>query len=151
MAGCHFQKKIFFNYKQNKMIKLQLIGHLGQDATVNEVNGRKVINFSVAHSEKYKNKEGVEVNKSVWVSCAYWTDKTSVVNYLKKGTQVYAEGAPEAKTYRNQTTNEVMPQLSLRVTSIQLLSSNKNSSNTTENTEFLNQPNGFELTSENPI
>lgn len=133
------------------MVKLQVIGHLGQDATVNNVNGKTVINFSVAHSEKFKNKEGVEVNKSVWVSCAYWTDKTNVVSYLKKGTQVYAEGAPEAKTYRNQATNEVMPQLSLRVTSIQLLSSNKNSSNTTENTEFLNQPNGFELTSENPI
>ena len=28
------------------MIKLQLIGHLGQDAVVNDVNGRKVINFS---------------------------------------------------------------------------------------------------------
>lgn len=133
------------------MVKLQIIGHLGQDATVNNVNGKSVINFSVAHSEKYKNKEGVEVNKSVWVSCAYWTDKTNVVNYLKKGTQVYAEGAPEAKTYRNQTTNEVMPQLSLRVTSIQLLSSNKTQNTNQDNVEFLNQPNGFEQTGENPF
>lgn len=133
------------------MVKLQIIGHLGQDATVNNVNGKSVINFSVAHSEKFKNKEGIEVNKSVWVSCAYWTDKTNVVNYLKKGTQVYAEGAPEAKTYRNQNTNEVMPQLSLRVTSIQLLSSNKTQNNNQDNTEFLNQPNGFEQTGETPF
>ena len=133
------------------MIRLQIIGHLGQDATVNNVNGKSVINFSVAHSEKFKNKEGIEVNKSVWVSCAYWTDKTNVVNYLKKGTQVYAEGAPEAKTYRNQNTNEVMPQLSLRVTSIQLLSSNKTQNNNQDNTEFLNQPNGFEQTGETPF
>lgn len=133
------------------MVKLQIIGHLGQDATVNNVNGKNVINFSVAHSEKYKNKEGVEVNKSVWVSCAYWTDKTNVVSYLKKGTQVYAEGAPEAKTYRNQNTNEVMPQLSLRVTSIQLLSSNKTQNTNQDNTEFLNQPNGFEQTGETPF
>ena len=40
------------------MIKMQVIGHLGQDATVNNVNGKSVINFSVAHSEKYKNKDG---------------------------------------------------------------------------------------------
>jgi len=133
------------------MVKLQIIGHLGQDATVNNVNGKSVINFSVAHSEKFKNKEGIEVNKSVWVSCAYWTDKTNVVNYLKKGTQVYAEGAPEAKTYRNQNTNEVMPQLSLRVTSIQLLSSNKTQNANQDNTEFLNQPNGFEQTGETPF
>lgn len=58
---------------------MQVIGHLGQDATVNNVNGKSVINFSVAHSEKYKNKEGLEVNKSIWVSAAYWTDRKSVV------------------------------------------------------------------------
>jgi len=115
------------------MIKLQVIGHLGQDATVNNVNGKTVINFSVAHSEKFKNKEGAEVNKSVWVSCAYWTDKTNVSLYLKKGTQIYAEGVPEAKTYRNQTTNEIVPQLSLRVTNIQLLS---NKLNQQDNNDF---------------
>ena len=131
------------------MIKLQVIGHLGQDATVNNVNGKNVINFSVAHSEKFKNKEGVDVNKSVWVSCAYWTEKTNVASYLKKGTQVFVEGSPEAKTYRNQNTNEVMPQLSLRVVSIQLLSSNKTT--TQSNTDFINQPNDFEQTDENPF
>jgi single-strand DNA-binding protein len=66
------------------MIKMQVIGHLGQDATVNNVNGKSVINFSVAHSEKYKNKEGLEVNKSIWVSAAYWTDRTAIAPYLKK-------------------------------------------------------------------
>jgi len=122
------------------MIKLQVIGHLGQDATVNNVNGKTVINFSVAHSEKFKNKEGAEVNKSVWVSCAYWTDKTNVSLYLKKGTQIYAEGVPEAKTYRNQTTNEIVPQLSLRVTNIQLLS---NKSSQQENNDFEPIENSF--------
>ena len=122
------------------MIKLQVIGHLGQDATVNNVNGKTVINFSVAHSEKFKNKEGAEVNKSVWVSCAYWTEKTNVSSYLKKGTQIYAEGVPEAKTYRNQTTNEIVPQLSLRVTNIQLLS---NKSTQQENNDFEPIENSF--------
>ena len=151
MAGCHFQKKIFFNYKQNKMIKLQLIGHLGQDATVNEVNGRKVINFSVAHSEKYKNKENVEVTRTTWASCAYWTEKTNLSLYLKKGTQVYIEGFTEAKTYRNSNTNEVMPQLSVRVASVQLLSSGNRASEQTQSNDFLNQPNGYEQTDEQPL
>jgi single-strand DNA-binding protein len=105
------------------MIRLTAIGHLGQDATVNNVNGKTVINFSVAHSEKFKNKEGEDVNKSVWISCAYWTDKTNVSLYLKRGTQIYVEGFPEAKTYKNSTTNETLPQLALRVTSLQLLNS----------------------------
>ena len=132
------------------MIKMQLIGHLGQDAVVNNVNGKTVINFSVAHSEKFKNKEGVEVNKSVWVSAAYWTDRTAVAPYLKKGSQVYVEGSPEAKTYKNQNTNEVMPQLSLRVTNIQLIGGAKTNNAEPQN-DFISQPNGFELTEEQPI
>ena len=132
------------------MIKLQLIGHLGQDAVVNEVNGRKVINFSVAHSEKYKNKDGAEVNRTTWASCAYWTEKVNLALYLKKGTQVYIDGYPEAKTYRNSNTNEVMPQLSVRVASLQLLSSNTKAE-TTQNNDFLNQPNGYEQTDDQPL
>ena len=73
------------------MVKLEVIGHIGKDATVNEYNGKKVINFSVAHSEKYKDASGNVVNKSVWVDCAYWVESTAVAQYLKKGTQVYVE------------------------------------------------------------
>ena len=122
------------------MIKMQVIGHLGQDATVNTVNGKTVINFSVAHSEKYKNKDGIEVDKSVWVSAAYWTDRVNVGMYLKKGTQVYLEGTPEAKTYTNKN-NEVIPQLQIKVASLNLLSSSKTQG---AGQDFLTQPNGFE-------
>jgi single-strand DNA-binding protein len=130
------------------MIKLQIIGHLGQDATVNTVGGKTVINFSVAHSEKYKNKEGIEVNKSIWVSAAYWTDKINVALYLKKGTQVYVEGLPEARTYTNKN-NETLPQLNVRVVSLSLLSSSKPA--TTTNEDFLSQPNGFETNDAPPF
>ena len=119
---------------------MQVIGHLGQDATVNTVNGKTVINFSVAHSEKYKNKDGIEVDKSVWVSAAYWTDRVNVGMYLKKGTQVYLEGTPEAKTYTNKN-NEVIPQLQIKVVSLNLLSSSKTQG---AGQDFLTQPNGFE-------
>ena len=119
---------------------MQVIGHLGQDATVNTVNGKTVINFSVAHSEKYKNKDGIEVDKSVWVSAAYWTDRVNVGMYLKKGTQVYLEGTPEAKTYTNKN-NEVIPQLQIKVASLNLLSSSKTQG---AGQDFLTQPNGFE-------
>ena len=109
------------------MVKIELIGNLGQDATVNSVNGKTVINFSVAHTEKYKKQDGEEVSNTTWVSCAYWTDRTNVASYLKKGTQIYVEGKPEAKIYMN-AANQAQPQLHLRVTSLQLLSSKNNSS-----------------------
>ena len=40
------------------MIKLQIIGNLGADCIQKEINGKTVINFNVAHSEKYKDAQG---------------------------------------------------------------------------------------------
>jgi len=111
------------------MLKINLIGRLGQDAQVNNVNGKSVINFSVADTEKYKNQQGEDVEKVNWTSCAYWTDKLNVANYLKKGTLVYVEGKPEAKIYTNNNTNEKLPQQHCRVSFVQLLSSNKQDEN----------------------
>jgi len=122
------------------MLKIQLIGRLGQDSIVNDVNGKKVVNFSVAHTEKYKNNQGGEVNKTTWVSCAYWTDKLNIANYLKKGTSVYVEGKPEVKTYTDKNTGNILPQLSMRVSSIQLLSSqNSNNEEKQNNVDLIEQ------------
>ena len=102
------------------MIKLQVIGNLGRDCVVNNVNGKNVINFSVAHTEKFKNAQGAQQDKTIWVECAYWTDRTGIAPYLKKGTMVYAEGQPDIRNY---TTKEGTPgtSLTLRVLSVQLL------------------------------
>jgi single-strand DNA-binding protein len=104
------------------MIKLQVIGNLGKDCVTNLVNGKNVINFSVAHTEKFKDAQGNQKDKTVWVDCAYWTDRTGIAPYLKKGTQVYAEGTPEVRTYpKNDGTTGVS--LTLRVQTVQLLGS----------------------------
>ena len=102
------------------MIKLQVIGYLGRDCTVSEVNGKNVINFTVAHSEKFKDGQGNLVDKTVWVSCAYWTDRTAIAPYLTKGQLVFVEGAPEAEAYTNKDGQQAAA-LRLRVFTIQLL------------------------------
>jgi single-strand DNA-binding protein len=102
------------------MIKLQVIGNLGKDCVTNTVNGKNVINFNVAHTEKFKDSQGNQKDKTIWVECAYWTDRTGIAPYLKKGTQVYAEGTPEVRTYpKNDGTTGVS--LTLRVLNVQLL------------------------------
>jgi len=105
------------------MIKLQIIGNLGKDCIVKEVNGKNVINFSVAHSEKYKDAQGTEKERTTWVECAYWIEKTNVAQYLTKGRTVYAEGYPQADAYANKD-GQPAATLRMRVTNIQLLSSN---------------------------
>ena len=102
------------------MIKLQAIGNLGKDCVTNVVNGKNVINFSVAHTEKYKDAQGNQKERTTWVECGYWTEKTGIAPYLKKGTQVYVDGVPEVRTYpKNDGTTGVS--LSLRVSTVQLL------------------------------
>ncbi len=102
------------------MIKLQIVGNLGKDCIVKEVNGQNVINFSVAHSERYKDRQGNQKERTTWVECAYWSDKTAVAQYLTKGKTVYAEGYPEADAYMNKD-NQAAATLRMRVQNIQLL------------------------------
>ncbi len=102
------------------MIKLQIVGNLGKDCIVKDVNGKTVINFSVAHSERYKDAQGNQKERTTWVECAYWTDKTAVSQYLTKGKTVYAEGYPEADAYMNKE-NQAAATLRMRVQSLQLV------------------------------
>ena len=102
------------------MIKLQVIGNLGKDCIVKEINGKSVINFSVAHSERYKDAQGNQKERTTWVECAYWTDRTAIAPYLVKGTSVYAEGSPEADPYMNKE-GQAAATLRMRVQNIQLL------------------------------
>lgn len=108
------------------MIKMQVIGRLGKDCVVNTVNGKNVMNFTVAHSEKFKDSQGNLQEKTIWVDCAYWSDRTAVAQYLTKGTQVFVEGQPEARSFQR---NDGTPgsSLSLRVREVQLLGSKNDS------------------------
>lgn len=102
------------------MIKMQVIGNLGKDCVVNTVNGKNVINFTVAHTEKYRDSQGNNQEKTTWVDCAYWTDRTAIAPYLQKGQQVFVEGTPEVRSFtRNDGTAGAS--LSLRVREVQLL------------------------------
>lgn len=110
------------------MIKLQVIGHLGRDCVTNAVNGKSVMNFTVAHTEKYRDAQNQQREKTTWVDCSYWSDKTAIAPYLKKGTQVFIEGIPDVRTY-TKTDGTFAAALSLRVMNIQLLGSRPEGAN----------------------
>jgi single-strand DNA-binding protein len=109
------------------MIKLQIVGNLGGDCILKQVNGKNVINFNVAHTEKFKDSQGSLKERTTWVNCAYWTDRTALAQYLKKGKQVYVEGSPEAEAYTNKE-NQPAATLKLRVRDLQLLGGNTDGS-----------------------
>lgn len=102
------------------MIKMQVIGNLGKDCLVNTVNGKNVINFTVAHTEKFRDSSGTNQERTTWVDCAWWTDRTGIAPYLTKGQQVYVEGTPEVRSFQR-SDGSSGASLSLRVREVQLV------------------------------
>ena len=80
------------------MIKMTVIGNIGADAVQRETNGRRYTTFNVAVSTKYKNQEGMETQRTTWISCAR-DGQSQVDQWLKKGRQVYLEGTPSLSMY----------------------------------------------------
>lgn len=98
------------------MLKMQVIGYLGRDAEVTEINPENMaIKFSVAHTYK---------DKTVWVECTIFRKpgNLSIAQYLKKGTQVFVDGLPSVHAYTTNT-GEVAGKMQLIVNDVQLLGS----------------------------
>ncbi|MFN8993961.1 MAG: single-stranded DNA-binding protein [Pseudomonadota bacterium] len=105
----------------------EIIGHLGQDAKLGErQNNRLPINFSIAHSYRFTDKETGEVReRTTWLDTTYWVeaDKTGLLQYLKKGTLVFASGEVNARAWADSRTGEQRAGLSLAARTVRLLKS----------------------------
>lgn len=91
------------------MLKVSIIGYLGQDAQLKTFNNVNYVSFSVAHTEKWKDsKTGNDIEKTQWVSCLKRIgDSDKLVQLMKKGSKVYVEGSLSAKTFDNKGVVEV--------------------------------------------
>ena len=74
--------------------KVQLIGNLGQNPEVKELDGgKKVAKFSLATNETYRNKAGEKVTDTQWHNLVAWGKNADIIEkYLKKGSEVAIEG-----------------------------------------------------------
>ena len=77
------------------------IGNLGKDPEMRFMpDGKAVTNFSIAISEKYKDKTGEAKEVTEWVNVAYFGKLAEVAGeYLKKGSKVYVEGKMKTEKY----------------------------------------------------
>ena len=107
------------------MNRYQIIGNLGNDATVRTLDsGTNAISFNVAVTKKWTDKQGQKQESTTWVSCTQWKLKdqsTAVAQYLKKGTRVLVEGEPSARSYTDNS-GAAKASLDMRVDNIELLS-----------------------------
>lgn len=111
------------------MFKAQFIGNIGKDAEVRTLeSGTSVISFSVAISERWKDKDGNTQERTDWVNCSIWRNQgvsTAISQYLKKGTKVYVDGKPSARGYQA-SDGSIVASLEVRVDNVELLSSSNN-------------------------
>jgi single-strand DNA-binding protein len=102
------------------MQELNLIGHLGKDAEIKGGNGKEFSAFSVAVTERWKDKDDVQQEKTTWYDCI--SNKTGVAKYMKKGSKVFVRGNLKASIYQNKD-KEHLVSLSVNVNMIELLDS----------------------------
>jgi len=87
--------------------RVQLIGYLGKDPESKFTpTGRKVTQFSVAISNRWKNKEGEPKEFTEWVNIEAWGRLGEVCNeYLKKGSLVFVEGRLKTDKFEDKGEN----------------------------------------------
>ena len=83
--------------------KVILIGNLGRDPEVRfSQDGTKIVNFSIATSERWKDKStGERREKTEWHRVVLFNEHLAEIaeQYLRKGSKVYVEGALQTRKW----------------------------------------------------
>ncbi len=83
--------------------KVILVGNVGRDPEVRSLqDGTKVVNFSIATSERWNDKaSGERKEKTEWHRVVVFNDRTAdvVEKYVRKGTSVYVEGQLQTRKW----------------------------------------------------
>lgn len=80
--------------------KATLVGRLGKDAETKTLeSGINVINFTLATSEKYKDKQGEWQEQTEWHNVSMFSKSINIAEYLLKGVLVYVEGKLKTRSW----------------------------------------------------
>lgn len=94
--------------------KCMLIGHVGKDPELTTTTGGShVCKFSIATSERYKDKStGEMVEKTEWHRIICWGAlATNCSEYLSKGRQVYIEGKLQTRSWEQDGVKRYMTEV----------------------------------------
>ncbi len=102
--------------------KLTLVGYLGKDPEAKYLpDGTAIATFSVASTEKRKDRNGETQDNTVWFRCNAFGKLAEVcIQYLGKGSQVYLEGRLSIQQYADKDGNQ-RTSLDVRASEVQFL------------------------------
>lgn len=88
--------------------KVILVGNLGKDPELRyTASGTAVANFSLATTERYKDRDGQTQEKTEWHNIVVWRQLAEICGkYLQKGKQVYIEGRIQTRAYDDKDGNK---------------------------------------------
>ena len=79
--------------------RIELRGRVGTVRT-NEVNGTKVVNFSLVSELLYKTREGAAASETTWFNVAAWHNKDMPdFDRIEKGAALYVSGRMRSVRY----------------------------------------------------
>lgn len=83
--------------------KAILIGYVGKEPAVKHLDGgRAVARFTLATTERYKNRQGERIEKTEWHNIVLWTPLAEIVEkYVKSGHKLYLEGRILSRSYES--------------------------------------------------
>lgn len=84
--------------------KVILIGNVGADPEVRYLEGGvAVANLRLATTERYKNKNGENIDQTEWHNIVLWRGLAEIVEkYVKKGMRLYIEGRIHTRSWDDQ-------------------------------------------------
>ena len=80
-----------------------MIANLGQDPEIKTLeSGKKVVRFTLATNESFKNSEGQKVEETTWHNVVAWNGLADTASrFLKKGREVAVEGRLVYRSYED--------------------------------------------------
>lgn len=81
--------------------KVQLIGNVGNAPEVRTTeSGKKLVRFSIATNESYRNGKGEKVTETQWHNIVAWGKIAEIVeSYVNKGSEIAIEGKLMSRSY----------------------------------------------------
>jgi len=81
--------------------KVQLIGHVGQDPEIKNLEGgKKLANVTLATNEQYTNAKGEKVEQTEWHRITAWGKTAEIIEkYVVKGKEIAIEGKLSHRSY----------------------------------------------------
>ena len=142
---------IYRNCMVGSVNKVILLGRLGKDPEIRSMqNGKRVANFGLATSKRWKDRETQEQKESTtWHNVVVFNEGLVgiIEQYVKKGSQIYVEGELQTRKWQDKdgndryTTEVILQPYNSNLT---LLGSRNSSQMTSDKTEQTDESNSIE-------